>query len=123
MTNIKNNYKTNLENKISDSLGDLKYTNKLKQKHENSIQNLINIIKIYFEYEHGFHCSVESGYGYFCIKPNMDFYNIINKSIDFKFTAWIIADFCDTFQCQLFYFEDCMCKFKFVDPDLKNVFL
>jgi hypothetical protein len=129
MTNIiKNNKEETLENKIDGILGDLKYTNKIKQKHENSIKNILDIIKVYFKDKYGFHCSVETDYDCFSIKPNMDYYisnHIFNeKSKAFKFTARIIADFCDDFQCELLLFENynCECKFKFVDSDLKNVF-
>jgi hypothetical protein len=47
MTNIiKNNKEETLENKIDGILGDLKYTNKIKQKHENSIKNILDIIAV-----------------------------------------------------------------------------
>ena len=122
MNNIKNNEEITLENKIESILKDLKYTNKFRQKHKNSIQDILNIIKVYFEHKHRFFCSVETGNDYFIIKPNRDYYKFNNTSMDFKFTARIIADFCDDFQCELLLFENCTCMFKFVDSDLKNVF-
>lgn len=122
MKNIKNNEEKTLKNKIESIIEDLRYTNKFRQKHESSIQDLISAIKVYFEYKHRFFCSVETEDDYFIIKPNRDYYSFNNTSMDFKFTARIIADFCDDFQCELLLFEDWTCMFKFVDSDLKNVF-
>lgn len=105
----------------------LKDSIEYRNQHKKFIRDFLYAIEKYFVDKYDFHVRTLTGVTWFAVEKNLNYYYGKDKWIhsDFKFTARVLADFCDEFDCE---FEHTSCDgnryiFTFTDIDVSNAFM
>lgn len=105
----------------------LKESIRYRNKHKKFIEDFMLAIKRYFIDKYDFHVRVLTGITWFAVEKDLNYYfggcEIFHT--DFKFTAKVLADFCEEFDCE---FEYTTCDgdryiFTFDDVDMTNALI
>lgn len=105
----------------------LKKSIEYRSEHKKIIEEFKRAIKNYFLEKYDFHINVLTFVTHFAIEQNIPYYYRGEEIIhtDFKFTAKVLYDFCNDFECE--FIETC-CDgeryiFTFEDVDMSNAFI
>lgn len=105
----------------------LKESIEYRSKHKKFIEDFLRAIKRYFLDKYDFHVRTLTGITWFGVEKDLHYYFSGSEIIktDFKFTAKVLADFCEEFDCE---FDHTSCDgdryiFTFDDVDMSNALI